>query len=70
MSISIYLYLYICLFRAAHAAYGGFQARGQIGALATGYATAIAMQDLSCVCNLHHSSCNAGIPNPLSEARD
>ena len=26
----------LCLFRATHAAYGGFQARGLIGAVATG----------------------------------
>ena len=34
------------------------------------YTTAIAMQDLSCVCDLHHSSQQRRILNPLSEARD
>ena len=34
------------------------------------YATATAMQDLSCVCDLHHSSQQHRILNPLSEARD
>ena len=34
------------------------------------YATAIATQDLSCVCDLHHSSQQHQILNPLSEARD
>jgi len=34
------------------------------------YATATAKQHLSCVCNLHHSSWQYQIPNPLSEARD
>ena len=34
------------------------------------YTTAIAMQDPSCVCNLHHSSWHYRIPNPLSKARD
>ena len=34
------------------------------------YATAIATQDLSHVCNLHHSSWQLQILNPLSEARD
>ena len=34
------------------------------------YVTATATQDPSCVCDLHHSSQQCGIPNPLSEARD
>ena len=34
------------------------------------YATATATQDLSCVCNLHHSSLQRRILNPLREARD
>ena len=34
------------------------------------YATATAMQDLSCICNLHHSSQQHWILNALSEARD
>ena len=34
------------------------------------YTTATAMQDPSHVCNLHHSSRQCGILNPLSEARD
>ena len=34
------------------------------------YATAIAMQDLSCICDLHHSSRQHWILNPLSKARD
>ena len=34
------------------------------------YTTVTAMQDLSCVCDLHHSSQQCGIPNPLSKARD
>ena len=34
------------------------------------YATVTAMQDLSHVCNLHHSSRQHQILNPLSEARD
>ena len=40
---------------ATPAAYGGFQARGLIRAVATG---------------LHHSSRQCRIPNPLSKARD
>ena len=34
------------------------------------YATAIATQDPSCICNLHHSLQQHQIFNPLSEARD
>ena len=34
------------------------------------YTTATAMQDLSCICDLHNSSRQLQILNPLSEARD
>ena len=34
------------------------------------YTTVTAMQDLSCICNLHHSSWQPQILNLLSEARD
>ena len=34
------------------------------------YTTAIAMRDPSHVCDLHHSSGQRQIPDPLSEARD
>ena len=34
------------------------------------YATATVMEDLSHVCDLHHSSWLSWIPDPLSEARD
>ena len=34
------------------------------------YATATATADLSRACNLIHSSCQCGIPNPLIEAQD
>ena len=34
------------------------------------YTTATAMLNLSCICDLHHSSWLCGILNPLSEARD
>ena len=33
------------------------------------YTTAIAMRDPSLVCNLHHSSQQRWIPNPLGKAR-
>ena len=34
------------------------------------YAAITAMPDQSCVCDLHHSSQQCHIPNPLSKARD
>ena len=49
-------------------AYEGSQARGRIGATATGLHHST--PDLSCVCDLHHSSRQHQILNPLSEARD
>ena len=64
-----YLFIY-CLFRAAFAAYGSFQARGPIRAAAASHTTATAMRDPSRICDLHHSSEQCWILNPLSEARD
>ena len=61
-------HLFFFLFRAAPGAYGSSQARGQIQLPAHARATAI--QDPSHVCNLHHSSRQCWILNPLSEARD
>ena len=57
-------------FRAAPTAYGISQARGEIGAEAAGYTTATATHDMRCVCNLHHSSWQQQILNPLIKARD
>ena len=67
----VFFFFFFCLFRAIPEAKGGSQARGSIGAVATG---------------LHHSHSNMGselrlrptphssqqcwIVNPLSEARD
>ena len=42
----------------------------QLELLLPAYTTATAMQDLSCICNLHHSSWQCWILNPLNEARD
>ena len=41
------LFFFLFLFRAAPAAYGGSQTRGQVKAGAEGYAPATAMLDLS-----------------------
>ena len=54
-------------FRATSVAYGGSQARGRI---VPAYAMATAMPDPSHVYDLHHSSRQCQILNPLSEARD
>ena len=35
-----------------------------------GYTTTTAMQDLSLICDLYHSSCQCQILNPLNKARD
>ena len=58
------------LFLVEPLAYGGSQARGQIGATAVIYTTATAMPDPSRVCHLHHSSWQCRILNPLRKARD
>ena len=58
------------LFRTAPTEYGGSQAGGPIRAVAAGLQTATAMQDPSCICDLHHSSQKCQILNPLSGARD
>ena len=57
-------------FRAAPTAYEGSQARGQIELQLPACTTATAMQNPSCICNLHHSSQQGPILNPLSKARD
>ena len=72
-SLSFFSFLFFFFFgllRAAPVAYRDSQARGQIGALAVGLHTVILTPDLSHVCDLHHSSQQHRILNPLSEARD
>ena len=62
--------------RATPMAYGGSQARGLIGAVATRptpqpqQCQIQAASATSCVCDLHHSSQQRRILNPLSKARD
>ena len=59
------------LFWVAPVVYGIFQAKGRLGGTALpAYTTAKATQDLSHVCDLHHSSQQRRISDPLSEARD
>ena len=59
-----------CLFRAVLAAYGGSQARGLIGAVAASLHQSYSNARAQCICNLHDSSWQCQILNPLSEARD
>ena len=62
----------VLLFRAAPAAYGGSQARGLIGAVATGLlqSHSNAGSELSRVCDLHHSLQQRRVLNPRREAKD
>ena len=65
-----FLCLFVCLFfRAAPAAHGSSEARESKLQLLP-YATARATRDLSCICDLHHSSQQCQILNLLSELRD
>ena len=68
---SFFLSFFLSFLKTAPAAYGGSQARGGIRAVAASaaHATATAMPDLSCTCNLQHSSRQCRTLNPLSEAR-
>ena len=55
-------FLFLFFLRTAPIAYGASQARGLIRAVAT--------WDPSHICNLHHSSCQYQMLNPLSKASD
>ena len=66
----IFSFFFFAISRAASMAYGGSQARGVIGAVATCLHQNHSNRDPSRVCNLHHSSRQRGIPKPLSKARD
>ena len=67
----IYLFFVFLLFLwAAPAAYGGSQARGLIRAVATGLRQSHSNAGSEPICNLHHSSRQHRILNPLSKARD
>ena len=69
MFFFFFFFFFFAFFRTAPAAYGSSQARGRIRAAAATYATATAMQNPSLMCNLHHSSPQCQIPDPLSKAR-
>ena len=67
--VNWFIYLFM-LFKAVPAAYGSSQGRGGIGASATGLCHSHSNSGSSHVCNLHHSSGQRQIPNPLSQARN
>ena len=72
-SFSFFFFFFFWHFLLLHLQHGevprlGVQSDLQLPAYAT--ATATATQDLSHVCNLHHSSRQCQIPNPQSKARD
>ena len=52
----IFFFWSFCCFRPAPMANGGSQARGDSELQPLAYSTATAMLDLSCICNLYHSS--------------
>ena len=56
--------------RATPKVYGGSQARDLMGAVAASLHQSHSNADPSRVCNLHHSSPQCWILNPLREARD
>ena len=58
------------LFRAAPATYGGSRLGVRSKLQLPAYAMATEMPDPSCVFDLHHSSQQRPIPDPLSKARD
>ena len=55
---------------AIPAAYGNSQARVELELQLQAYSTAMATLDPSLICNLHPSSRQCQILNPLSEVRD
>ena len=62
-------FFFFCLFVTAPKAHGSSQARGLIGSTAAGLYPSHSMEDLSHICDLHHSSRQHRILNPLSEVR-
>ena len=61
---------FVCLFRATPTAYGGFQARGRIRAVAAGLRHSHSNSGSDLHLWLHHSPWQCWILNSLSEARN
>ena len=66
----IYLFIYLFCFLGPHLHMEVHRLRVELELQLPAYTTATATQDPSCVCDLHHSSQQHLILNPLSEARD
>ena len=71
---SLYVYMHVCprlflcvLFRAPLEAYEVPRLGVELELQLPAHTTATAMPDLSCVCDLHHSSWQRRILNPLTE---
>ena len=66
----LFLFFHLVFFRAVPSAYGGYQARGLIGATAASLHYSHSNARSEPPCDLHHSSWQCRILNPLSGARD
>ena len=71
-SASRVLFIYLSFCRAEPVAHGNSEARleVQLELQLPAYTTATAMPDQTCICDLHHSSWQCRLLNPLREARD
>ena len=69
-SVAYYCFFFFFFFRAIPATYRGSSLGVESELQLPAYTTATAMQDPSRVCDLHHSSQQRQILNPLGEARD
>ena len=63
-------FFFFCLFRAAPTVYRSYRLGVELELQLLAYATATAMWDPSSICDLHHSSRQCWILNPLRKARD
>ena len=68
--IPFFFFFFFGLYRVALMAYGGSQARGLIGSVATSLCQSHSNMGSSCVCDPHHSSWQHRILNLLSKDRD
>ena len=67
--VFIFFFLFLAFFSATFTAYGSSQARGRIRAVAAGHSHSNARCEAR-ICDLHHSSQQCWILNPLRETRD
>ena len=65
---SFFFFFFFLHFKATPTAYGSFQTRVESELQLPAYARATAMLALICICDLHHSSQQHQVLNPLSEA--